>query len=145
MMSAVASLGLVMLWNVDEGLNKVDKYLMHADDNIKAGAVLAVGIVSSGVRNESDPALALLSEFVEGGSVPVAVRHAALVGLGIAYAGQARTELLDMYASRISNPDVSIVQASLAALSLGLVFVGSCNEEASTAMLTRLMEATETD
>lgn len=145
MTSAVASLGLVMLWNIDEGLNKIDKYLMHSDENIKAGGVLAVGIISSGVRNESDPALALLSEYVEGDSVPTAVRHAAISGLGIAYAGQNRPELLEMLVARISNTEVSIAQASLASLSLGMIFAGTCNEEAGTAMVQRLMESSETD
>ena len=63
MMSATASLGLILLWDVDGGLTKIDKYFYSSDDFIKAGALLACGIVSSGVRNECDPALALLTEF----------------------------------------------------------------------------------
>ena len=51
MMSAAASLGMVLLWNVDEGLNQIDKFFHNSEDYIKAGACLAVGIVSSGVRN----------------------------------------------------------------------------------------------
>ena len=50
MMSAAASLGMVLLWNVDEGLNQIDKFFHNTEDYIKAGACLAVGIVSSGVR-----------------------------------------------------------------------------------------------
>ena len=49
MMSAAASLGMVLLWNVDEGLNQIDKFFHNTEDYIKAGACLAVGIVSSGV------------------------------------------------------------------------------------------------
>ncbi|KAA0194384.1 hypothetical protein HAZT_HAZT001318, partial [Hyalella azteca] len=63
MMSATASLGLILLWDVDGGLTKIDKYFYASEDFIKAGALLACGIVSSGVRNECDPALALLTEF----------------------------------------------------------------------------------
>lgn len=65
MMAATASLGMVLLWDVDEGLNQLDKYFHHSEDYIKAGACLGIGIVSSGVRHESDPALALLSEHLE--------------------------------------------------------------------------------
>jgi len=36
----------------------------YAEDMIKSGALLACGIVNCGVRNECDPALALLSDYV---------------------------------------------------------------------------------
>ena len=61
-MSATASLGAIMLWDVENALTEIDKYLYSDEDYIKAGALLAIGLVTSGVRNESDPALALLSE-----------------------------------------------------------------------------------
>ena len=64
MLSATASHGLILLWDVDGGLSQIDKYFYSSEDFIKAGALLACGIVSSGVRNECDPALALLSDYV---------------------------------------------------------------------------------
>lgn len=64
-MSAAASLGMILLWDVDNGLTQIDKYLYATEDYIKAGALLAVGIVNSGVRNEVDPALALLTDYVD--------------------------------------------------------------------------------
>ncbi|KAJ8877119.1 hypothetical protein PR048_021572 [Dryococelus australis] len=64
MLSAAASLGLVLLWDVDGGLTPIDKYLYSSEDYIKSGALLACGIVNCGVRNECDPALALLSDYV---------------------------------------------------------------------------------
>lgn len=42
-MSATASLGMILQWNVDEGLSQIDKYLYSPDDYVKAGALLAVG------------------------------------------------------------------------------------------------------
>lgn len=63
MMSATATLGVVLLWDVDGGLTQIDKYLYSTEDWIKAGALLACGIVNSGVKNECDPALALLSDY----------------------------------------------------------------------------------
>ena len=63
MMSATATLGMILLWDVDGGLTQIDKYLYSNEDWIKAGALLACGIVNSGVRNECDPALALLSDY----------------------------------------------------------------------------------
>lgn len=85
MLSATASLGLILLWDVESGLTEIDKYLYSPEDYIKvtdnvllyvssniclccadgqAGALLACGIVNCGVRNECDPALALLSDYV---------------------------------------------------------------------------------
>ena len=113
MMSATASLGLVLLWDVEGGLTQIDKFLYSTEDYIKvchpsldltpyplpssshspshfplnstspplhptspptpspshspppqSGALLACGIVNCGVRNECDPALALLSDYV---------------------------------------------------------------------------------
>ncbi|KOB76346.1 26S proteasome non-ATPase regulatory subunit 2 [Operophtera brumata] len=61
---AAASLGMIHLWDVDGGLTPIDKYLYTADEHIKAGALLALGLVNCGVRNECDPALALLSDYV---------------------------------------------------------------------------------
>ena len=65
MMSAAASLGAILLWDVDGGLTQIDKFLYSTDNNIKAGALLSVGLLSCGTRNECDPALALLAEYVE--------------------------------------------------------------------------------
>ena len=65
MLSAAASLGMILLWDVDGGLTQIDKYLYAQEDYIKAGALLAVGIVNSGVRNDCDPALALLTEYID--------------------------------------------------------------------------------
>ena len=35
MMSAAASLGLVLLWDIDAGLTQLDKYLYSKEDYIK--------------------------------------------------------------------------------------------------------------
>lgn len=78
MTSATASLGLISLWDVEAGLSTIDRYTYSTDDNIKAGALLAIGILNTGVREESDPALALLSEHLESSSV--AIKQAAVFG-----------------------------------------------------------------
>lgn len=39
-MSAAASLGMLMLWNVEEGLNQIDKFFHDGDDFVKSGACL---------------------------------------------------------------------------------------------------------
>lgn len=46
MMSAAASLGMLMMWNVEEGLNHIDKFFHDSDDFVKSGACLGECVVS---------------------------------------------------------------------------------------------------
>ncbi|KAF7472493.1 Hypothetical predicted protein [Marmota monax] len=94
MLSAAASLGMILLWDVDGGLTQIDKYLYSSEDYIKSGALLACGIVNSGVRNECDPALALLSDYVLHNSNTM--RLGSIFGLGLAYAGSNREDVLTL-------------------------------------------------
>lgn len=73
------------LWDVDGGLTPIDKYLYTADEHVKAGALLALGVVNCRVRNECDPALALLAEYV--GHTSATLKTQAIFGLGLAYVG----------------------------------------------------------
>merc|ERR1711994_234499 len=94
MMSATASIGLILLWDVDGGLTQIDKYLYSPEDYIKAGALLACGIVNTGVKNDCDPALALLSDYVDHASSIMTI--GAIFGLGLAYAGSNRSDLVEL-------------------------------------------------
>jgi len=147
MMSAAASFGSILLWNVDEGLAIIDKFLYSSEEYVKAGAALAVGIVSSGVRNDADPALAILTEHIEGDSH--IMKCAACTGLGIAYAGAAREEVMEMLnlvveGQEDSGPN-SMLEASLAGLALGMIYVGKCDETVGSTLVQKLMEASDED
>jgi 26S proteasome regulatory subunit N1 len=142
MISAAASLGLVLLWNVEGGLNEIDKFFHNSDENIRAGGCLAIGIVSSGIRNEADPALALLADNIESSSHTI--RCAVLCGLGIAYSSSRREEVQEMLIPIVSQvEDSNFTEVCLAALSLGMVFVGSCDDEVGGTIVQRLMEASD--
>jgi len=144
MMSAAASLGLILLWNVEEGLTQIDKFLYSSEDYVKAGAALAVGILTSGIRNEADPALALLTEHVEG-NVHI-MKCAACTGLGIAYAGSGREDVMELLLPVLESSGggpSTMMEVALAGLALGMVYVGKCDEAVSTSLVQRLMEATE--
>ncbi|CAG8559320.1 8361_t:CDS:10 [Diversispora eburnea] len=139
MLSAAASIGMIMLWDMDEGLIKLDKYLYSPDEYIKAGALLAIGIVNTGVRNENEPAYALLSEYINKTSNHQS-RICAIVGLGMAYAGSHRTDILELLLPLVSDTNLSMEIASLAALSLGMIFVGDCNGDITSTILQTMME-----
>lgn len=144
MMSAAASLGSLLLWNVEEGLTQIDKFLYSSEDYIKAGAALAVGILSSGVRNDADPALALLSDHIEGDSH--IMKCAACTGLGIAYAGSAREDVMEILVPLVESSGggpSGMLEVSLAGLALGMIFVGKCDDAVGGTIVQRLMEATD--
>merc|ERR1719333_2109762 len=106
-MSTVASLGTLLLWAVDEELSKIDKYQWSNDNHLKAGAYLAFGLINCGVKSECDPAWALLGEQLESGEDSL-VRLAAVVGLGHAYAGSCREDLLENLTPMIVDTDCSL-------------------------------------
>lgn len=135
--SATASLGMITLWDVEGGLPQLDKYLYSNDQAVVAGALLGVGIVNSNVRDEFDPAYALLSEHVT--APDTGVRLGAIMGLGLAYNGTRREDVRDLLAPLVTDNDVNIEIAGYAALSLGLVFCGSAEEQCVGVALQALM------
>lgn len=142
MMSAAASLGMILLWDVDGGLTQIDKYLYSKEDYIKAGALLAVGIVNSGVRNDCDPALALLSDYISDSNA--LMRIGAILGLGIAYAGSAREDMMELITPALEDSSASMEVVGIAALALGMIFVGTAQADIAQNMLGVLMESDET-
>lgn len=140
MLSTTASLGMLLHGDVEEGLDKIDKFTYASEDQIKAGALLAIGILNSGVRLDSDPALALLSDpdNLEAKNVPM--RVASIMGLGLAYAGSNKEELLEVLLPIVEDVSLDMQLSAMAAVSLGLIFVGSSNHQVSEAIATTLMD-----
>ncbi|KAF9239262.1 26S proteasome regulatory complex non-ATPase subcomplex Rpn1 subunit [Melanogaster broomeanus] len=124
-MSAAASLGLSLLWDTDIGLSHVDKYTYSSEEHIKAGALLATGLLNAGVRTEADAALALLGEYTTNPSLPLKT---------------ASIDLLSLLLPAVADESTSMEVAALSALSLGFVFVGSGNGDISSTILQTLME-----
>ena len=98
-------------------------------------------MLNSSIRTEADFALNLLSEHVENKSVPL--KTASFMGLALAYAGSHREEVLALLLPYVGDDSVSMEVASLAALALGFVFVGSRNGDVSETILQVLMEKSE--
>jgi 26S proteasome regulatory subunit N1 len=144
MMFAAASLGAIFLWNVEEGLSQVDKFLYSSQNYVKAGALLAVGVLSNGIRNDADPAVALLTEHLDGDSHEC--RIASCTGMGIAYAGTGREDIMELLLPMLessASESKKMLEVSLAGLALGMIFVGKCNETVGSAIVQRIMEATD--
>eukprot|EP00049_Salpingoeca_infusionum_P009476 m.159972 g.159972 ORF g.159972 m.159972 type:complete len:894 (-) comp14344_c0_seq1:1687-4368(-) len=137
MMSATASLGMVLLWDVDEGLTRIDAHVMSDKDEIKAGALLGIGMVNSTVRDENEPALALLQDYV---SSPKGIfRIGANMGLGLAYAGTANEDVTELLLPVLSDPSANAEVVAVTALALGQIHVGRATGDVSEAILTCIL------
>lgn len=141
--SAAASLGMILLWDVDSGLAQIDKYFHSTDTHVIAGALLGVGIVNCGIKNECDPALALLAEYID--KEDPSIRIGAIMGLGLAYAGSQNEQIRSKLTPILGDSKASLDVLAFTAISLGLVYVGSCNEEIAQAIIFALMERSESE
>lgn len=140
MLSTTASLGMLLHRDVEVGLDKIDKYTYASEDQIKAGALLAIGLLNSGVRIDSDPALALLSDTDNLDAKNVPMKVASIMGLGLAYAGSNKEELLEVLLPIVEDVSLDMQLSAMAAVALGLIFVGSSNHQVSEAIATTLMD-----
>ncbi|KAJ2973245.1 hypothetical protein NUW58_g8985 [Xylaria curta] len=140
MMSTVASLGTLLMWDVENGLDKIDKYTYAQEPQILAGAMLAIGIMNSGTRLESMPAVALLADSDKLEHKNPLVRTACIMGLGLSHAGSQNEELVDILLPIAMNAGEDMQLSAMAALSLGLIYIGSANPEISESLLTLLMD-----
>ncbi|CAK8577046.1 unnamed protein product [Lathyrus sativus] len=141
--SAAASLGMILLWDVDSGLAQLDKYFHSNDNHVIAGALLGVGIVNCSIKNDCDPAMALLGDYID--KEDSSTRIGAIMGLGIAYAGSQNEQLRYKLAPILSDPKASLDVIAFTAIALGLIYVGSCNEEVAQAIIFTLMDRSESE
>uniref|UniRef100_A0A453NB21 26S proteasome non-ATPase regulatory subunit 2 homolog n=1 Tax=Aegilops tauschii subsp. strangulata TaxID=200361 RepID=A0A453NB21_AEGTS len=135
--------GMILLWDTDSGLAQLDKYLHSTDTHVVAGALLGIGVVTCGVKNDCDPALAILMEYVNKDDSNI--RIGAILGLGIAYAGSQKDELRVQLSAILGDPQATLEVLVFTAVALGLVFVGSCNEEIAQSIIFFLMERSEAE
>ncbi|GLT41032.1 hypothetical protein SLA2020_151230 [Shorea laevis] len=141
--SGAASLGMILLWDIDSGLSQMDKYLHSNDNHVVAGALLGVGIVNCGVKNDCDPALALLGDYID--KEDPSIRIGAIMGLGISYAGSQNEQIRSILTSILNDAKAPLDVIAFTAISLGLVNVGSCNEEVAQAIIFALMDRSESE
>jgi 26S proteasome regulatory subunit N1 len=113
------------------------------DDYIVAGSYIAIGIVNSGIKNETDPVFAILIEKLE--SSKQIHKIGALMGLSLAYAGSARADLLEAISPIVLDSSNTLELQSVAALAIGMIYTGTCDEDAAQSILQTLMEKEEKD
>lgn len=98
-------------------------------------------MINSTVHNENDPALAILSEFIE--SDKPLLRATSIMGLGIAYTASNRDELKELFLPIVSDNSIDLQLSGLASVALGQIFIGQgakTDNEIAETMLQTLME-----
>jgi len=140
-MTTIASLGFVYMWNFEEASSVLSEYFDLKDGYAKAGACIALGLSTSGVWDENEPAKVILSEYLT--SEEKSMKQGAVIGLGLAYASSLRNEFKETFESLITNEGLGMDVCGLASLSLSLIFAGSCDEDVSNSVLTSLMAFSE--
>jgi 26S proteasome regulatory subunit N1 len=137
-MTTVASLGLIHLWNFEDCSEALSEYIELEDGYAKAGALIAWGLCNSGIWDENDPALALLSEGLS--SEMECVKVGSCVGLGLAYAGSGREDLSENLNEIIIDENLSVEVSGNAALALSMIHVSEVDEEVIQTIISPLME-----
>ena len=136
-MSTVASLGMVYMWNFEEFSTKISDYFDLKDGYAKAGACIALGLSSGGIWDESDPAKALLEDALS--SNEECMKVGATIGLGLAYAASSREDLKELLSGFINDDTVGLEVSVNAALALSLIFISDGDEDLINTILTSLM------
>lgn len=137
MLSTTASIGSIHQWDID-GLQNLDKYLYSTEDEIKAGALLGMGLVGSGVHDEVEPVLLLLQDYVTNSNKKLST--SAILGLALSFSGSQNEDLLNLLLPLVSDVEVPIEVSALSALALGHAFVGTCNGDITSTILQTLLE-----
>lgn len=138
MTSAVASIGSIFQWNLD-GLQQLDKYLYLEEPEVKAGALLGIGISACGVHDgDVEPALLLLQDYVTNSNTNIS--SSAILGLGIAFAGSRNEEVLGLLLPIAADTSLPLETSAIASLALAHIFVGTCNGDITASIMDNFLE-----
>nr|BAB12394.1 proteasome regulatory non-ATPase subunit 1-2 [Trypanosoma cruzi] len=141
LIATTAMLGLIHLWDHAEGLQEIYKYFYSDATNIRAGACLAAGVAMCGVTSPFDPAFGLLSDCVSSPQKEVSI--GAILGLGYAYVGTQRDDIMELLMPILVDSDQALEVQCMTAFALAMVFVGSADEGLTETMVSCLMEVVE--
>lgn len=146
-LAAVASLGLISLWNPDVGVNNLSQWLdeTQKDDMCYAGALLGLGINSTGVNTTMS--LELIKEELEKEDDPRITKPTSKIcvclSLGLNFAGNPNDEAYEILKDYLSDDEDDANVRFFAALAIGLMYVGSGDSTAASEITTILFDFQE--
>ena len=136
-MTSVASLGFIYYQNFEEFSTILAEYFDLKDGYAKAGACIALGLSSTGIRDDNDPCFALLFDQLQ--SEDNTMKLGATIGLGLAYANTQKEDLLEQLCLMITDETLPLELSVNSALALGLIFQSSGNEEIINSIITAML------
>lgn len=145
--SAAAAHGMLVMWSIDN-LTDLDDLLEDKNDDVKAGALLGIGVACAGVRSEVEPALNVIGEYLNGDKPATHnMKMAGILGLGLAYTGTADESVMEYLSPFVADDSegANMELVCMAGLALGMVYVGSADDTVGAILADRLMEATDTE
>lgn len=140
--SITAGCGLLYLWDHEEGVNTLNRFLDSCNKHVVAGACLGIGITLCGVRIYGyDIAFTLLQPYLL--SAEREVQIGAILGIGYACAGTNSESVKEVLVPFLADSECHLDVHCMAAYSLAMVFVGSADEDITEAMINCLLEIPE--
>ncbi|RWS08204.1 26S proteasome non-ATPase regulatory subunit 2-like protein [Dinothrombium tinctorium] len=135
--TVIASLGLIYRLHIEKGQEAIEKYIQSKDVKQRCGAILALCIMIKGMKYNKN--VQLMSKHLNAANEEL--KMATIIGFGISFAGQNRSEILDILQEILKNvqSNVNLFVYGTAALSCGLIALGSANKELSEVLLLTLL------
>ena len=135
----LSGIGLVNIWDYLEGPNKVYELAGRKETDIykRTGRNIGLGICLCGIHDENDVAVAVLLEELLDQNIDVKI--SAVFGLGLAAAGSQKKSLHEILIKVLEDFSYGFEMSAFVSLALGLIFIGSSDEDVFTDLFSILM------
>ncbi|WVZ07830.1 hypothetical protein V8G54_021176 [Vigna mungo] len=113
-------------------------------NNETAKRMMKVALSCVQYKQESRPVMSVVVKMLKD-KEDTSIRIGVIMGLGIAYAGSQNEQLPEKLTGVLNDSKASLDVLAFTAISLGLIFVGSCNEEIAQAIIYTVMDRSESE
>ena len=139
----LSGIGLVNIWDYLEGPNKVYELAGKKETDIykRTGRNIGLGVCLCGIHDENDVAVAVLLDELSDKNLDVKI--SAVFGLGLAAAGSQNKQLHEILNGVLEDFSYGFEMSAFVSLALGLIFIGSSDEDVFTDLFTILMSRNE--
>ena len=139
----LSGIGLVNIWDYLEGPNKVYELASKKETDIykRTGRNIGLGICLCGIKDENDVAIAVLLDELSDKNLDVKI--SAVFGLGLAAAGSQNKNLHEILNGVLEDFSYGFEMSAFVSLALGLIFIGTSDEDVFTDLFTILMSRNE--
>ena len=139
----LSGIGLINIWDYLEGPNKVYELAGKKETDIykRSGRNIGLGICLCGIHDENDVAVAILLEELKDKNLDIKI--SAVFGLGLAAAGSQNQKLHEILNGLLGDFSYGFEMSAFVSLALGLIFLGSSDEDVFNDLFSILMTRNE--